>query len=147
MPVTYQIDRPNAIIHTKCSGDVTLEEVIGHFQELAGDPDCPYHPDVLLDLSEQTTIPKTDQLRAVAREIGRVRGRAQFGACAIIACQDALFGMIRMFEVFTEDLFGETGVFRSLPDAEAWLAERREFRCGRGSAGGLGLLHGEEEKL
>ncbi len=141
MPVTYQIDRPDAIIRTKCSGDVTVEEVIGHFRELAGDPDCPDRPDVLLDLSEQTTIPKSDELRAVAREIGKVRWRARFGACAIIACQDALFGMIRMFEVFTEDLFGETGVFRSLPDAEAWLSERREFRCGNGPAGGPLLLH------
>jgi hypothetical protein len=139
MPVTYQIDRPNAIIHTKCSGNVTLEEVIGHFQKLAGDPDCPDHPDVLLDLSEQTSIPQSAELRAVAWEIGKVRPKAQFGVCAIIACQDALFGMIRMFEVFTEDLFGETGVFHSLPDAKAWLAERREFRRGRGSAGGPGV--------
>jgi hypothetical protein len=34
--------------------------------------------------------------------------------------------MLRMFQVFTEDLFGELEVFRSLPEAEAWLEVRRD---------------------
>jgi SpoIIAA-like len=125
MPVLYQIDKANGMIRTKCVGDVTLEEVIQHFQTLAQDPDCPDQLDVLLDLTEQTSLPRTDQMREVTSAIGRVRQRVRFRICAIVAATDALFGMLRMFQVFTEDLFHEAEVFRSLHDAEAWLAARR----------------------
>jgi len=125
MPVTYQIDKAKRTIHTKCSGDVTLEEVIDHFHVLEQDPDCPDRADVLLDLSEQTSIPERQNLRDVTREIGRIRGKIRFGTCAIVANQDGLFGMLRMFEVFAEQYFGEICVFRTISGAEAWLASRQ----------------------
>ena len=121
MPVTYQIDKTKNIIHTRCIGPVTIEEVIDHFRVLERDPNCPNHVDVLLDLSEQTSIPTNENLRDVTREIGRIRNNVQFGACAIVACSDALFGMLRMLEVFTEEYFGQSHVFRTTSEAEAWL--------------------------
>jgi hypothetical protein len=126
MPVTYQIDAANGIIRTRCIGDVTLEEVLGHFRDLTRDPDGPRHLDVLLDLSEQTSVPESQDMRTVAYEISRVRERVEFGTCAVVASSNALFGMLRMLQVFTEELFSESWVFRTLPEAEAWLEERRE---------------------
>ena len=128
MPVTYQIDAANGIVRTRCVGAVTLGEVLAHFRDLAQDPDCPKRLDVLLDLSEQTSLPESQELRIVAYQMSRVRERVEFGTCAVVAYENALFGMLRMFQVFTEELCGETWVFRSLPEAEAWLAERREVR-------------------
>jgi hypothetical protein len=124
MPVTYEIDKAKRIIHTKCSGAVTLEEVIDHFRVLEKDPDCPHHSNVLLDLTEQTSTPGSENLRDIAREISRIRGSVQFGTCAIVARTDALFGMLRMFEVFTEQYFRRTYVFRTAREAEAWLASQ-----------------------
>ena len=43
-----------------------------------------------------------------------------------MAPRDALYGMLRVFEVFSEKVFREVLVFRSLPEAEAWLAAQRE---------------------
>lgn len=131
MPVTYQIDAANGIVRTRCVGAVTLEEVLGHFRDLTRDPNCPRRLDVLLDLSQETSLPESQEMRIVAYEISRVRERVVFATCAVVACGDALFGMLRMFQVFTEELFGESWVFRSLPEAEAWLAERREARGSR----------------
>ena len=125
MPVTYQIDKANRIIRTKCSGLVTIEEVLDHFRELERDPECPDYVDVLLDLSEESTVPTKNNLQEMILEISRIRGRVQFGTCAVVACTDALFGMLRMFEVFAEQYFRETRVFRSAGEAEAWLASRR----------------------
>ena len=122
MPVKYQIDKVNRIIRTRCTGPVTIEEVIDHFHVLERDPDCPDHVEVLLDLSEQTSIPKKENLQAVTGEIKRIRGRVQFGRCAIVACTDALYGMLRMFQVFAEQYFRESYVFRTASEAEAWLA-------------------------
>jgi hypothetical protein len=103
---------------------VTIEEVIDHFRVLEEDPDCPDRMDVLLDLSEETSVPESENLRDITSEISRIRGRVQFGACAIVACTDVLFGMLRMFEVFAEDYFRETCVFRTVSEAEGWLASQ-----------------------
>ena len=48
MPVTYKIDKADGIIRTKCTGPVTIGEVIEHFHALERDPDCPSRLDVLL---------------------------------------------------------------------------------------------------
>ena len=100
--------------------------MIDHFQQLAHDPNCPDRSDVLLDLSEETTIPKSRELQVVTGEITRVRERVQFEDCAIVAPRDALYGVLRVFEIFSEKVFREVLVFRSLPEAEAWLAAQRE---------------------
>jgi len=128
MPVTYQIDKANGIIRTRCTGPVTIEEVIDHFRVLEQDPDCPVCVDVLLDLSEETSVPKKENLQDVTREISRIRGTVQFGTCAIVACTDALYGMLRMFEVFAEQYFRESYVFRKTSEAESWLTSRRSSR-------------------
>jgi hypothetical protein len=125
MPVLYDIDVPNGLIRTRCVGDVTLEEVLEHFKTLAQDPECPDHLDVLLDLSEETSLPRSDELREVAWAIRKIQGRVQFRACAVVTRTNALYGMLRVFQVFTEGLFGEFQVFRSAEEAGAWLAEVR----------------------
>jgi len=121
MAVTYRIDQAKHRIHTRCIGAVTLDEVRQHFTDLVRDPDCPGRLDVLLDLSETTSFPTSGQLSAVTTEVARVRPRVQFDGCAIIVSQDALFGMARMFEVFAENYFGATRVFRSMDEGTRWL--------------------------
>jgi hypothetical protein len=127
MPVIYRIDGTKRIIRTRCIGQVTVDEVIDHFRVLERDADCPERLDVLLDVSEATSIPLSENLRQVTQEIGRIRSRVQFDSCAIVACGDVLFGMMRMFEVFAEKYFRETCAFRAIGDAEAWLASRQQL--------------------
>jgi hypothetical protein len=128
VPITYQVDRAAELIRTTCTGDVTLDEVIGHFLELEADPALPAGVDVLLDLSETMSVPESEQLKAVTSEVDHLQERVRWGACAIVASRDALFGMSRMFQVFTEGLFAASHVFRELAEAERWLASRRSTR-------------------
>lgn len=121
MPVTYRIDQARRRIHTRCMGEVTLEEVQQHFVTLGRDPVCPDQLDVLLDLTEMTNLPSSGQLGAVTVELARVAPRVRFRHCAIIASQEALFGMARMFEVYAEKYFVGTRVCRTVPDGERWL--------------------------
>jgi len=137
MPVTYKIDRANRLIRTKCTGPITVDDVVEHFRVLEHDPLCPDCVDVLLEVRDGTSVPKTEELRTVTHEIARIRGRVQFGICAIVAPTDALFGMMRMFEVFTEDYFHETRVFRTVVEAELWLASRRQGPLSAKADGGL----------
>jgi hypothetical protein len=124
MPVTYEIDQARRLIHTRCVGDVTLNEVIEHFDVLAGDPACPDRLDVLLDLSEQMTLPASSQLRLVTRKIEDVSSRVRFGRCAIVATTDAMYGMTRVFGALTEGQFAAVRVFRNIDEARTWLDAR-----------------------
>ena len=125
MPVIYTIDAKERLIRTRCVGNVTLVEVVSHFRELERDPNSAGHLDVLLDLSETSSLPSSAQISAVADEIRRIQETVRFNTCAVVAQRDALFGMSRVFEVMTEPYFRAVRVFRVSADAEAWLAAQR----------------------
>ena len=125
MPVSYHIHPEAGFIDTRCTGALTLDEVMRHFEELEADPALPRRLDVLLDLDDVTSLPESAQLREVTGALERLQTRVAWGACAIVAGRDALFGMSRMFEVFLEGLFARTKVFRQRTEAEHWLAQAR----------------------
>ena len=55
------------------------------------------------------------------KEIDRLRSRIEWGACAIVASRDVLFGMARMLQVFAESHFRTSSVFRDVAEAGRWL--------------------------
>jgi hypothetical protein len=126
VPITYAIDVDRGLIRTKCIGDVAFDEVVDHFSRLEADPAVPERLDVLLDLVGMASIPETSQLKVVAGRVGQLLTKVEWGACAIVAQRDVLFGVSRMFEVFSQNSFSATKVFRALDEAEAWLASARK---------------------
>jgi hypothetical protein len=125
MPVAYIIDAKERVIRTRCIGNVTLDEVIDHFRALQREPNCPSQLDVLLDLTATNLLPESSQLERVGHEIGKLRAKIGFNHCAVIAPRDALFGMMRVFEVLAQPYFRATRVFREATEAETWLVSQR----------------------
>ena len=125
MPVTYRIDTPAKTITTTCIGPVKLPDILDHFRELERDPACSGQLDVLLDVSEAEALPQTTQLSAVSGAVSMIREKVQFRFCAIVASRDAMFGMMRIFEVFAGRFFRAIRVFRNASEAEEWLAGQR----------------------
>jgi hypothetical protein len=123
MPVTYKIDKANGIICTGCTGLITTEGVIEHFRLLEQDPDCPDVVKVLLDLTEETSVPTSDNLMEATQE-STIRDKVQFGICAIVAGTDVPSGLLRIFEVFADEYFRESHSFRTRSQAEEWLASQ-----------------------
>jgi len=123
MPITYAIDVLRALIVTRCIGHVTLAEVQEHFQELV----CVWPPvdrlDVLLDLTDQTTLPTLKDLEEVATELNEQIGLRRFGRCAVATEQD-LQGSMQMFEVLAGRFFDAIEIFRTPAAALAWLVPR-----------------------
>ena len=107
-------------------GMLTLAEVVEHFRELDRDPECTDRLDVLLDVSEVKSLPNASQIRAASLEVKKIQKKVRFEACAIVAVTDALFGMLRMFEVMTQDYFWVIRVFRATAEAEEWLRLQRQ---------------------
>ena len=123
MPLSYRLDPAESIITTTGTGELRLHEVLAHFRELEEEPALPDRLDVLLDLAEVTTTPDSAHLKEVVVALDRPEVR--WGACAIVATRDALFGMLRMFEVFVEGKFESTHVFRDREQARSWLRSER----------------------
>jgi hypothetical protein len=120
MPITYEIDSTRNLIRTTCFGQVRLPDVIAHFDALQRDPSRPDRLDVLLDLREMAAPPEAPQLQAVADRVGLMEGLV-FGACAIVANKESMFGMMRMFEVLARPYFAALKTFRDVASAEEWL--------------------------
>lgn len=125
MPVTYQINRETAFIETRCTGEVTLDEVLDHFRQIEAEPALARRLDVVLDLDKTTSLPESAQLMEVTRAVERLREKVEWGACAIVASRDALYGMSRIFEVFAEKQFNRISVFRDRKEANRWIAANR----------------------
>jgi hypothetical protein len=101
--------------------------VINHFRTLQQDPNCPDLLDVFLDLSEVTSLPETGQISIVVNEVKSLRSQLRFGVCAILVSRDALFGMMRVFEVMAQECFRVTRTFRVADDAEVWLLSQQSL--------------------
>ena len=120
MPISYRIDVPMALIVTRCFGQVTLAEVHEHFEELARVWPRVDRLDVLLDLTEQTSLPGLRDLEEVAFKIEAEIGPRQFGRCAVVTEQD-LHQSMQMFEVLVGRLFDAIEIFRTPSAALVWL--------------------------
>jgi len=125
MPVTYSIDSTRQLIRTTCTRPLTFLQVLNHFRELKEDPACSGRLDVLLDVSDADLVPESHQIGAVGAAVNSIRDKVQFGFCAVVAGRDAMFGMMRVFEVRAGDHFDAVHVFRETAEAEIWLASQK----------------------
>jgi NAD(P)-dependent dehydrogenase (short-subunit alcohol dehydrogenase family) len=121
MTVHYRIDHESHRILTRAFGEVTLEEVLEHFDQLAADPSYERDLDVLLDLVDCKTLPEADEIRAAAERVTAEALDLRFGRLAVVVSSEALFGMARMFLTLGESAFSDAQVFRDRDDALAWL--------------------------
>jgi len=82
---------------------------------------------VLADLRETESLPATEDVRTAAFEFRRLDLGTRWGACAIVAPQDAAFGVARMFTMLADRAFAISSVFRDLDSATLWLAAQKEI--------------------
>jgi hypothetical protein len=121
MPITYEIDPGRRLIVTRCIGDTALPEVLQHFDQLINDPDCPPVLNVLLDLTEMTTVPDSGQLHVAAAAAAEASRHVQFDHCAIVAASESTRGIAMIFQMFAQQSFRGAETFRTVPEARAWL--------------------------
>jgi hypothetical protein len=118
LPASYVIDPARKLVVTQVWGAATDEDIIEHGRRLRADP--LYDPTFrqLADMSGVTEIlVKTGTIEDVSRgqlfEPGTPR--------AFVASNDAVFGLLRKYELHAETLGQTIRVFRGRQEAETWL--------------------------
>jgi hypothetical protein len=115
MSTSFTIDTHLGVIFTTCRDKVTDSEVQNYLHAVAQDP--AYSP-VFKHLIDCTPVTSFDVSADLTRAVA---GRKLFSSrsqCAIVAPQDYIFGMARMFEL---QHGGAVQVFRNIVEAQKWL--------------------------
>jgi hypothetical protein len=121
LPVHYRYDEAERRLYTRCEGEVTLTEVIGHFRELTGITRLHPDSDVLLDLTFQTNLPRHQNIDAAANALEEIHYLVQLGRCAVVAPTPLATEIGRRFQAVTWPLYSGLRLFGSSADATAWL--------------------------
>ncbi|MGA8500843.1 MAG: hypothetical protein WB683_04800 [Candidatus Sulfotelmatobacter sp.] len=120
MPFSYVVHREQGLVISIGSGRVTWEEIKERQDQTKTDPDFNPEFNQIVDLRAVTGFDMTsDHARALARRMIFSFSSKR----AFIAANPAVFGVARMWEIFTEmsDNPSEIRVFYDLPSALKWL--------------------------
>ncbi|MBM2838107.1 MAG: hypothetical protein HW415_732 [Deltaproteobacteria bacterium] len=122
MPINYRIDLRQNMIWTTVTGILTDGELLEHKQKIVRDPDFRPGMRELSDVRnvEQIDITSEGVQRFVAQDADDVL-LLRNHRIAIVAQEDVVFGMARMYAMMTEKYLGDVMVFRDMEDAIAWL--------------------------
>jgi hypothetical protein len=121
MPADYVIDLEHRLVRTTLSGVVTGPELRALRERLAADPLFSPEMSGLIDLTDaRSPALTTADIRELASSAIFSRGARR----AFVSPTPAMFGLARMFEAYREMRDGpnRTATFRTVAEAEAWLA-------------------------
>jgi hypothetical protein len=121
MPIQFKCDTETGILFTRAEGMVSFEDIRQHLEEEAADAEAAGYPEIF-DASDASTNLTSAQIKLIADRVTSMMKADRFGPTAIIANKDAVFGMARMLETFSELEGGPSfGVFRTLDEGMKWL--------------------------
>jgi hypothetical protein len=131
LPIGYEYDPATRIVRIEISGEVREAELVDFAQKLASDESfAPGHRE-LVDLRELRHTEVTGPARRlVAGIFARTDRHADRTRVAVCAPDDLAFGLSRMYEAFRESSGLQLRVFRTLGEAERWLADGSESAAG-----------------
>ena len=124
MSITLVADPARSLLVATADGELGL----GELQEFLRTARAGERRDWLLlfDATAATTAISADQVRALSMVVGSaLRGEGARAPVARVAAQDALFGVMRMYQTLCEaEGFDGIGVFRVREAAETWLMRK-----------------------
>jgi hypothetical protein len=121
MPLTYIIDRVQQRMITHADGLITFDDVSNHLD--AEERDRGLDLPELIDATNATTDLTSDQVRRLVRRAADTTQRISLGPTAIVAKQNVVYGMARMYSILMEGIGAPVEVFRDVHSALKWLRE------------------------
>jgi hypothetical protein len=124
MPASYNVDKDQRWVHTMLWGEVSLANLLGILERGLIDPQVDPSFSEIVDLTEVTHLNlSADDIRLIAQKSPfSVSSRRAF----VVPDNDAVVGLVRMYEILREQLQGETGIriFRTLDEALCWVTAK-----------------------
>ncbi len=121
MAIATIIDLESQLTTFKAEGDLTIDEIR---EAIASYYQGQVTRTVLWDLRDASLNNLSSQdIQSLAKFLENRGTVRQGGLTALVADEDADFGMLRMGEAYADGVPFTFGVFRSLDKARAWLAE------------------------
>lgn len=128
MPISYRIDHAVGRIVVTLTDPFDIAEVEVYNRTLFADPQFKTGYDLLADMRIQRYNLSAMLLRGQAERAGQLKSR--FSGRQALVCHDnrLLYGMSRLYEVFSRPFGLDVRVFTRMERAEEWLDEcqRRE---------------------
>lgn len=122
MPITYRFEGDT--LFTTIEGDTGYEDVKSYLDALFADPGFRPGMPGLIDCRRVKSMFTISDLRKTATD-ARSRPELQVpGRAAVLASSNLVYGLLRMYEVFTEGSPSQIRVFREPEEAIAWLRSR-----------------------
>lgn len=121
--ITYRIKSELNTVFTVYEGQVGIEDLIQQTQLVQADPKFKRNMNSLVDLTRaipesDIDLEKVNQYKEFIESMQKIRGTCKW---AIVAPDDLVFGLSRMFEMLTGNLDIQAKVFRSDREAREWL--------------------------
>lgn len=122
MPIRTRYDEALGTFFVTIEGDVTEEELVRFAKETAPDPALPQGRRELIDLrkTSATGIPSR-ALRSVAEAFGAHDQFPERTRVAMVASEDWIFGLSRMYQAYRDESKLQLRVFRDMGEARRWL--------------------------
>ncbi len=119
--VKIRKSRHENVIIVEATGLVNMNTIIDTGMALARHEDFEKGMNQVYDISRATTDMPAPEIKQLVLEFDNYR--SLFGEnyrLALVVARDLDYGLGRMFQVYAGELSIETGVFRSLEEAEDW---------------------------
>ena len=115
MTTSFRIDIDLGVIFTTCRDRVNDSEVLNYLRAV---PQHPSYSPLFKHLVDCTQVASFEVSAELTRSVAQKKLFSARSQCAIVAPQDHIYGMARMFEL---QHGGAVQVFRDLASAEKWL--------------------------
>lgn len=128
MPILYRVIPDQKVAYIKASGKVNADEIMREGARMFAETDWENGFNILCDYRNITEL----DLRS--EDINRIASRDRVhepifdkSKCAVVAENDLIFGLSRMWEIVSEDTSLTTMIFRDIREAIDWLEMDVDF--------------------
>jgi hypothetical protein len=120
MGITYTLDRDRRRMFTRAEGPLTITDLLDHLRVEELDRAEGYAE--LFDARGATTDVRADDVRRLVERTRELQAAGKVvGPTAIVADNDVVFGMARMYAILSEFVQAPVEVYREVPPALEWL--------------------------
>jgi hypothetical protein len=119
----YHINRKLNTIFSSAEGIINIDDLIKQAKTIQANPEYKKGMNSLVDLSlakpsRDIDFEKVNRYKEFIESVQHIRGTCKW---AVVAPEDLVFGLSRMFEMLSGSLSIQTKVFRTEPEARKWL--------------------------